>query len=203
MGILLNILTEMIPVFLILFAYFVGSIPVGVLLARMKGKDPRKVGSGNIGATNVMRSAGKTLGAVTLLADILKGFIPTLIAICLEAPVFIIALVGLAAFSGHLFPVFLKFRGGKGVATGAGVLLAINYHVILIGLAIFVIVFVIWKYVSLGSLTGTVVIPLSFILLKAPSEYIMLSLLIACGVFVKHRGNIKRLLAGTENKVKF
>ena len=191
----------MIHVLLILFAYLAGSIPIGVLLARLKGKDPRKTGSGNIGATNVMRSAGKALGIITLIGDILKGFIPTFIAVQLGVPAFIIALVGLAAFSGHLFPIFLKFKGGKGVATGAGVFLAINPLVILISFIIFVIVFLIWKYVSLGSLVGTGIIPLSFFLFKTPTEYILLSLLIACGVFIKHKDNIKRLLAGTENKV--
>lgn len=191
----------MIQTFLILFAYLVGSIPIGILLARMKGKDPRKVGSGNIGATNVMRSAGKMLGIMTLIGDILKGFIPTLIAVRLGVPVLIIALVGFATFSGHLFPVFLKFKGGKGVATGAGVFLAISPPVILISFIIFVIVFLIWKYVSLGSLIGTAIIPLSFALRKEPLDYILLSLLIACCVFIKHKGNLKRLFAGTENKV--
>jgi glycerol-3-phosphate acyltransferase PlsY len=193
----------MLHVLLICFAYLIGSIPIGVLLARLKGKDPRKTGSGNIGATNVMRSAGKALGIITLVGDILKGFIPTFIAMRLEEPYLFIALVGLAVFSGHLFPVFLKFKGGKGVATGAGVFLAISPPVILMSFIIFVIVFLIWKYVSLGSLIGTAVIPLSFTLLKAPLEYILLSLLIACGVFIKHKDNIKRLLVGTENKVKF
>jgi len=190
-------------VLLIFFAYLTGSIPIGVLLARLKGKDPRKTGSGNIGATNVMRSAGKTLGIITLVGDVLKGFIPTFIAVQLGVPAFIIALVGLAVFSGHLFPVFLRFKGGKGVATGAGVFLAINYPVILISFIIFVIVLLIWKYVSLGSLVGTGIIPLSFFLFKSPQEYILLSLLLACGVFIKHKDNIRRLLAGTENKVKF
>lgn len=193
----------MTKVFLIIFAYLVGSIPIGVLLARLKGKDPRRVGSGNIGATNVMRSAGKVLGIITLIGDVTKGFIPTFIAMRLGEPALVIALVGLAAFSGHLFPVFLKFQGGKGVATGAGVFLAISPLVIFISFVIFVIVFLIWKYVSLGSLTGTAIIPLSFTLLRAPLEYILLSLLIACGVFIKHKDNIKRLFSGTENKVKF
>ena len=198
---LLHILSQMTHLLLILFAYLVGSIPIGVLLARLKGKDPRKTGSGNIGATNVMRSAGKVLGIATLIGDIMKGFIPTFIAMRLGEPDLFIALVGLAVFSGHLFPVFLKFKGGKGVATGAGIYLAIHPLVILISFLIFVIVFIIWKYVSLGSLAGTAIIPLSFTVLKTPLEYILLSLLIACGVFIKHKDNIKRLLAGTENKV--
>jgi glycerol-3-phosphate acyltransferase PlsY len=141
------------------------------------------------------------LGIITLIGDILKGFLPTFIAMRLGEPDLFIALVGLAVFSGHLFPVFLKFKGGKGVATGAGVYLAINPLAILISFMIFVIVFLIWKYVSLGSLVGTGIIPLSFFLLKTPTEYILLSLLIACGVFIKHKDNIKRLFAGTENKV--
>jgi glycerol-3-phosphate acyltransferase PlsY len=202
MDMLLNILTGMTRTLLILFAYLVGSIPIGVLLARLKGKDPRKVGSGNIGATNVMRSAGKVLGILTLIGDVLKGFIPTFIAMRLGMPDLFIALVGLAVFSGHLFPVFLKFKGGKGVATGAGVFLAINPLVILISFIIFVIVFLIWKYVSLGSLVGTAIIPLTFTLMKTPLEYILFSLLIACAVFIKHKDNLKRLFAGTENKVK-
>jgi glycerol-3-phosphate acyltransferase PlsY len=202
MDMLLNILSGMKHALLILFAYLIGSIPIGVLLARLKGKDPRKTGSGNIGATNVMRSAGKVLGIITLIGDMLKGFIPTFIAMSLGEPDLFIALVGLAVFSGHLFPVFLKFKGGKGVATGAGVYFAINPPVILISFVIFIIVFLIWKYVSLGSLVGTGIIPFSFFLFKTPTEYILLSLLVAFGVFVKHKDNIKRLLAGTENKVK-
>ncbi len=193
----------MMKVLLIVFAYLMGSIPIGVILARLKGKDPRKVGSGNIGATNVMRSAGKILGIVTLIGDIAKGFIPTFIAVCSGEPVLIVALVGLAAFFGHLFPVFLKFKGGKGVATGAGVFLAINPLVVFISFIFFLIVFLIWKYVSLGSLIGTLIIPLSFAVQKAPLEYVFFSLLITCGVFFKHRDNIKRLLAGKENKVTF
>lgn len=201
---LLNILTEMIHAFLILLAYLVGSIPIGVLLARLKGKDPRKTGSGNIGATNVMRSVGKTLGIITLIGDVMKGFIPTFIAMRFEEPYIFIALVGFAVFLGHLFPVFLKFKGGKGVATGAGVYLAISPLVILTSFGIFIIVFLIWKYVSLGSLVGTAVIPLFLLLLKTtPTEYFLLSLFLTIFVFIKHKDNIKRLLAGTENKVNF
>ncbi len=188
---------------MIVFAYLMGSIPIGVILARLKGKDPRKVGSGNIGATNVMRSAGKILGIVTLVGDIAKGFIPAFVAVRSGEPAVIVALVGLAAFFGHLFPVFLKFKGGKGVATGAGVFLAISPLAVFISFVCFLIVFLIWKYVSLGSLVGTLIIPLSFFALKAPLEYILFSLFIACGVFFKHRDNIKRLLAGKENKISF
>jgi len=192
----------MINVLTIFCAYLIGSIPIGVILARLKGKDPRKTGSGNIGATNVMRSAGKVVGIITLIGDIMKGFIPTLVAIRLEEPGLFVASVGLAAFLGHLFPIFLKFRGGKGVATGTGIFLAINPLAILICFVIFAIVFFIWKYVSLGSLAGTAVIPFSLAFTKTPQTYILLSIVVACGIFIKHRGNIKRLIAGTENRVK-
>ena len=110
---------------LIVFAYLLGSVPVGVLLARMKGADPRKVGSGNIGATNVMRAAGKVTGALTLVGDILKGLLPVVLAFVVGEPAIVVAAVGLAAFLGHLFPLFLKFKGGKGVATALGVYLGL------------------------------------------------------------------------------
>lgn len=187
----------------ILVAYLIGSTPIGVILARFKGKDPRKTGSGNIGATNVMRSAGKALGVITLIGDIMKGLIPTLIAACLEGHGVFVACVGLAAFLGHLFPIFLKFKGGKGVATATGVFLAISPSAILLCFVIFVVVFLIWRYVSLGSLVGTAVIPLALALRKTPQEYILLSVFVACSIFIKHRKNIKRLITGTESKVRF
>lgn len=192
----------MIHALFIFLAYLVGSIPIGVLLARLKGKDPRKTGSGNIGATNVMRSAGKVLGIITLIGDVMKGFIPTFIAMHLQEPCIYVALIGLAVFLGHLFPVFLKFKGGKGVATGAGVYLAISPLVILTSFGIFIIVFLIWKYVSLGSLVGTAIIPLFLLFLKTtPAEYMLLSVVLTIFVFIKHKENIKRLFAGTENQV--
>ncbi len=193
----------MLVILFIVSAYLIGSIPVGVLLAKLKGKDPRKTGSGNIGATNVMRAAGKALGILTLLGDILKGFIPTLIATQYLEQSSYVALVGAAAFVGHLFPLFLKFKGGKGVATALGVYLALSPLAILISIVAFVVVFVIWKYVSLGSLVGTGLVPLNLYLLKAPAEYTILSLIIGALIFIKHKDNIKRLMAGKENAVTF
>jgi glycerol-3-phosphate acyltransferase PlsY len=184
-----------------LAAYLIGSIPVGIILARMKGADPRKVGSGNIGATNVMRAAGKKLGILTLVGDILKGLIPTLTAICYEQPYPLIAAVGLATFLGHLFPLYLKFKGGKGVATALGVYLVLSPLAILINVIVFVLVLLKWRYVSLGSLIGTGLVPVALIVLKAPTEYVHLSLVIGILIFVKHKDNIKRLMKGTENKI--
>ena len=115
-----------VNVALVVFAYLIGSIPVGVVLGKMKGVDPRKTGSGNIGATNVMRAGGKVLGIVTLLADTAKVFIPVAVAGALGAGELVISSVGLAVFLGHVFPVFLRFRGGKGVATALGVYIAVR-----------------------------------------------------------------------------
>lgn len=191
----------MISLLLIVVAYLIGSIPVGILLARLKGKDPRKTGSGNIGATNVMRSAGKLFGILTLFGDILKGFVPVFITVLSKEPDAVVALVGLAAFVGHLFPIFLGFKGGKGVATGAGVFLAIGPLSVLFSFMVFAVVFLIWRYVSLGSLLGTISIVLFFVIFREPPAFIVLALLIGIGVYIKHSPNIRRLLSGTENKI--
>ncbi|MCX5805385.1 MAG: glycerol-3-phosphate 1-O-acyltransferase PlsY [Proteobacteria bacterium] len=181
-------------------AYLIGAVPVGVILSKIKGIDPRKTGSGNIGATNVMRAAGKAFGLLTLIGDILKGLIPTLIATNSGLPSPVIAAIGLATFLGHLFPAYLKFKGGKGVATALGVYIAINPYAILISIIVFILVFAKWRYVSLGSLIGTGVMPLALITLKAPMEYTYLSLAVGILIFIKHKDNIKRLAAGKESR---
>ncbi|MCX5811929.1 MAG: glycerol-3-phosphate 1-O-acyltransferase PlsY [Proteobacteria bacterium] len=184
----------------IVLAYLIGAIPVGVILSKIKGIDPRKTGSGNIGATNVMRAAGKAFGLLTLIGDALKGLIPTLIAINSGLPSPVIAAIGLATFLGHLFPVYLKFKGGKGVATALGVYIAISPYAILISFIIFILTFLKWRFVSLGSLIGTAVMPFALLILKAPMEYTYLSLVVGILIFIKHKDNIKRLIAGKENR---
>ncbi|MBA4419047.1 MAG: acyl-phosphate glycerol 3-phosphate acyltransferase [Syntrophus sp. (in: bacteria)] len=186
---------------LIFCAYLIGSIPIGVILAKIKGKDPRKVGSGNIGATNVMRAAGKTLGIITLLGDILKGVIPTLLAVHAGLPVILIGVVGFATFIGHLYPVFLKFKGGKGVATALGVYLVLSPLAILASILLFILVLLKWRFVSAGSIAGTALVPLTLYMLKAPGEYVCLSLVVGILILVKHKDNIKRLMAGTESRM--
>lgn len=188
-------------VIIIIAAYLIGSVPVGVLLSRMKGKDPRTVGSGNIGATNVMRTAGKAFGAITLLGDICKGLIPTSLALNADLSEPLVASVGCAAFLGHLFPIFLKFRGGKGVATALGVYLALSPATILISAVLFALVLLKWRYVSAGSLAGAASVPLFFYLLDVPGIYIVLSFVVTVLVVLKHMGNIKRLMAGTEHRL--
>jgi len=182
-------------------AYVIGSIPVGVILSKLKGKDPRKVGSGNIGATNVMRTAGKAVGIVTLLLDAAKGFVPTILALHAGLPVLLVVAVGFAAFVGHLFPLFLGFRGGKGVATALGVYLALSPFAILLSFVVFVLVLLKWRYVSAGSLAGTLAMPLILLAMRAEPTYIYVSLAIGALVVLKHLGNIKRLVGGTEHKL--
>ncbi len=193
----------MIPLSLawILLSYLLGSLPVGLLLAMAKGRDPRKIGSGNIGATNVMRAAGKTLGIITLLGDALKGFLPVSLALYFRLPVQIVAAAGFAAFLGHIFPVYLRFRGGKGIATALGVFLALSYPAVLIDLVVFAALLFAWRYVSLGSLVSSGLLPFILLALGAPLSYVLLSACVAILVFWKHRENIKRLIAGKENKI--
>lgn len=188
----------------IILAYLLGSIPVGVLLSHLKGQDPRKVGSGNIGATNVMRTSGKALGAVTLLCDVLKGFLPVALALWCGLPKPVVAAVGLAAFAGHLFPVYLKFKGGKGVATAVGVFLALNWCALVVAIAVFAIVLYMWRYVSLGSLVAAGLVPFMLLALHLidrtmPLSFVGLSVVMVVLIFVKHRANIGRLRAGTEH----
>ncbi len=187
--------------FLIVFAYLLGSVPVGLLLSKIKGADPRAVGSGNIGATNVMRAAGKITGALTLIGDVLKGLIPVMIAFMLGETKIIVTAAGLAAFLGHLFPVFLRFKGGKGVATALGVYLGLDPFAVLIAIIIFVLTIIKWGFVSLGSLVGVAAMPLLLYFLSAPVQYIYLVLIIGALIFIKHKDNIRRLVTGTENKI--
>lgn len=196
-----TILSFMHPSLYIILAYLIGSIPVGILLSKLKGKDPRKTGSGNIGATNVMRAAGKVLGVLTLLGDIGKGFFPTFLVIYYNEPELLIVSTGLAAFLGHLFPLYLKFKGGKGVATALGVYLAMSPLAIIINAIIFILVLLKWRYVSVGSLVAAGLMPLTLYLLKAPHPYIYLSSIVGALIFIRHADNIKRIIKGTEHKI--
>ena len=181
-------------------AYLLGSIPVGVVLARLKGQDPRKAGSGNIGATNVMRTVGKRLGILTLAGDILKGFLPTWLAIHYDQSAIVVAACGLAAFAGHLWPIYLRFKGGKGVATALGLFLALKPAVIPLLIVVFIVVLLKWRYVSLGSLVGTALMPLLLLIFGSPVEYVIVSLIVGLLIYYKHRDNIKRLMSGKEHR---
>ena len=182
--------------------YFSGSIPTGVILAKLFGtKDIHQEGSGNIGATNVYRVLGKGLGTLTLVGDVLKGIIPVILACTLVGDEIWIAMVAFVTFFGHLFSVFLRFRGGKGVATALGVFLVIAPLVVPFSIIIFVLVVMKWRYVSLGSLTASALMPILLCVLGYPIAYVNLSLAMGCLIFYRHRGNIKRLREGSEKKI--
>lgn len=192
------------PFLLILIGcYLIGAIPFGLLLTRLAGVgDIRKSGSGNIGATNVYRTAGRKLGVLTLILDLLKGAIPLYLCqhflTLTEAQ---IGLVGLALLLGHCFPVYLQFKGGKGVATALGIFLVINPPAVLGALLLFA--FIVWKtrYVSMGSISAASVAPvLVYVNLKS-LPLLFASLLIGVIVIYRHRENIERIACGTESKL--
>ncbi len=188
-------------IILVVFAYLIGSIPTGLLLAKaFGGVDIRETGSGNIGATNVYRTLGRKVGLMTLIGDCLKGVVPVVAAIAAGVAAPWVALAGLAAFLGHVYTVFLGFKGGKGVATALGVFLAISPLVVPAAMAVFALVLYKWRYVSLASITAAAVVPSLTALIYRSPDIVMMSLLIAAVVIYRHRENIKRLKEGTENK---
>jgi acyl phosphate:glycerol-3-phosphate acyltransferase len=185
--------------------YLLGSIPFGYLLVRSTGGgDIRYIGSGNIGATNVARASGWAVGVATLLLDAAKGFFAVWIAQRISAGnIRFMMFAGLAAIVGHVFPIWLKFEGGKGVATALGVFLAICWPALAAAVFLFLLVVLFWRYVSLASISAAASLPLLVYLLYAPGHapptaVSVCTLLAAVLVIVKHRDNIERLLAGTE-----
>ncbi len=188
--------------FFLILAYLLGSIPSGVIVSKAFGSiDPRTQGSKNIGATNVFRTGGKKLGIITLIGDILKGLIPVALAKVYVDSFFWIGVIAIAAFLGHLFPIFLKFKGGKGIATGLGIFLALAPLAAIFSLSVFSAIVYKWRYVSLGSLSATAVFPLFLYLLKAPPSFILFAIIMAILIFYRHRENISRLRAGRESKI--
>jgi acyl phosphate:glycerol-3-phosphate acyltransferase len=187
----------------IIFSYLLGSIPFGYLIFYFtEGKDIRTLGSGNIGATNVLRSKGKLAGLLTLALDILKGAVPVIYGrIHFDLP-WIVLLGALAVLLGHVFPVFLKFRGGKGVASLVGIFLIFNYQALLVFLIVFVTVVFLSRTISLGSLLGVIAL-FFFILFTQVVETAMVVFLMLLLIGFRHRSNIQRLLAGNENKFSF
>ena len=183
-------------------AYLLGSIPTGLLLARAFGVDIRATGSGNIGATNVYRTLGRKVGVMTLVGDCLKGLIPVLVARQLGFADAWVAAAGLAALLGHIYTIFLGFKGGKGVATALGVFLGISPLAVLIALAVFVAVVFKWRYISLGSITAAAVMPAAVAIIDWNPLVVALTVAVALLVIAKHQENIKRLRAGTESKFK-
>jgi len=190
-------------IMLIAAGYLAGSIPTGVVLSRLfSARDIRAEGSGNIGATNVYRVLGLKLGVLTLLGDVLKGILPVMAARTLLAHDAGIAWVAFFTFCGHLFPVFLKFRGGKGVATALGIFLVIAPAMVACAAALFLGVVLKWKYVSLGSLTASLAMPFLLGAAGYSLPFVILSLATASLIFYRHKDNIQRLRAGSEKKMR-
>ena len=202
----------------IIAAYLLGSIPFGLLIAKAHGKDLRSIGSGNIGATNVSRALGRKWAYFCFILDVLKGLLPMLATMLIAKPDSILTLwlwlaVGCAAILGHIFPIYIKFKGGKGVATSFGVALGLwpYFTVCALFFAVtWIVVVLIWRYVSLASITASVTIPLVLIvaIMLTPGwdfgnlwPILIIAVAIPVMVIIRHRENIKRLLAGTENKI--
>ena len=187
---------------MLLLAYLAGSIPFGVVVGKVfYHVDVREHGSGNVGTTNVFRVLGKKAGVVVLACDMLKGFVPAFIAAYFFNPWLAIFIAG-APVVGHIYSVFLRGRGGKGVATGAGVVLALVPLAFGIIIVVWLLLILITRYVSLASLVATLLVPVFVFAFGDPLPYEIAAVLVAVGIFWAHRGNIRRLLKGTENRVK-
>jgi glycerol-3-phosphate acyltransferase PlsY len=187
-------------VVLLVLAYLVGAIPFGLVVGKLfYGVDVRRHGSGNVGTTNVFRVLGKKAGVAVLVCDMLKGFVPAALAATLFDPWFAI-FIAAAPVVGHIYSIFLKGRGGKGIATGAGVVLALVPVVFAVCLVVWILLLVTTRYVSVASLTAAVLVPVLTIALREPLPYEIAGVLVAVIVWWAHRGNIRRLLGGEEHR---
>jgi acyl phosphate:glycerol-3-phosphate acyltransferase len=197
---------NLVGLYLLVGGYLLGSVPTGYLIGRSYGIDIRTKGSGNIGAANILRVIGKGPAAVTLLLDAAKGFLPAILArrVCHLPSGWIIIAIGLSAIIGHTFSIFLKFRGGKGVATSLGVLVGLSPLTALFVLLVWLTVFAASRIVSFASLAAAVSLPpLLWYLADRQPAFLAFGVLIAVLVFLAHRKNIKRLFSGQEPKVKW
>jgi glycerol-3-phosphate acyltransferase PlsY len=189
---------------IILFAYLVGSVSSGIIVSQIFNlPDPRTIGSKNPGATNVMRSGNKKAAIFTLLGDLLKAILVLAIAEYLGFNDLIIVCVALAVLIGHIYPIFYKFQGGKGVATAIGILIALNFKLALIVASIWLLVFGIWRYSSLAAIVAAISAPIiATFILRDQSLYCIAFTLITIIILFKHQANIRKLLSGTELKFK-
>lgn len=198
-----------------IIAYLLGSISFSVIISKkMAGFDVRQKGSGNAGTTNVLRSVGKKAAIITLICDVLKGVVAVLVAYLVGLMVkdlnnsLLIQIAGIAVILGHTFPIFFQFKGGKGIATALGVLLMTNWNIGLICLVFALVLMILTRIVSLGSLAAAVLFPVLVIFMPSQAylvsgNYVIYSIIIAVLVIFNHRANVKRLLNGTENKLDF
>ncbi len=196
----------MTTIIFVVCAYLLGSVSFAVLMSKAFGlADPRTYGSGNPGATNVLRSGKKAAAALTLLGDAAKGWLAVFLAICFAPPdepgLMLVALVALAVFLGHVFPLFLRFQGGKGVATALGVLLALSVWMGLAVLATWLVVAVVFRYSSLSALVAAIAAPIYAMLIHLPREWVIASAIMSMLLIWRHKSNIQNLLAGKESKI--
>ncbi|MFC1770838.1 glycerol-3-phosphate 1-O-acyltransferase PlsY [Candidatus Margulisiibacteriota bacterium] len=188
-------------IYFLLLAYFTGAIPFALIVSKLKGINLREIGSKNLGTTNVYRAMGLKWASLVFVLDFLKGFIPTILAIhFLNQPLWHV-LIGITAVLGHMLSLFVKFKGGKGAATGLGVLLALTPTVFLICAILAVIIIGTTRYVSLATITCSLIIPILIYYLGYPLEYMKVIGIVCILVILKHRGNISRLIKGKENKI--
>jgi len=186
---------------LIVFAYLIGAIPTGVILTKLTGgEDIRTVGSGNIGATNVYRTAGRKMGLITLGGDALKGLLPVLFGLIFGFSGAELASIGFAALVGHCYPVYLGFQGGKGVATAAGIFLLISPGSLLLALSLFLVVLGKWRYISLASISAAAALPYLVLVVEQSMMQFLVCFCMAALVIYRHKENIERLLTKKENQ---
>ena len=189
----------LVPIVWIVAAYLIGSISFGIIFSKLFGlPDPRTVGSGNIGATNIARSGKKLPAILTLLGDAFKGWLPVWLALQTDMLMWVVAAVGLAVFFGHLYPIYHKFKGGKGVATALGVMLAVSGWLALACLVTWVIVFAIGRISSLSAIVAAALSPIYAWFLLPYKDYVLMVLVMTVMLVWRHRSNIQKLLAGTE-----
>ena len=187
---------------IVVFSYFLGSVSFGYIIGQLSGKDVREVGSGNVGATNVMRAVGKTAGIITLVLDAAKGYVAVFLGEQFSGPDSSLPMIcGVAALLGHCFPVLLKFRGGKGAATALGVFLRLAPFYIIFALGAFLIVVAITRFVSAGSIVAAATMPVALWIGGASSVRTLLAAAIAALIIIKHHKNIARLISGEENRL--
>lgn len=192
----------MLDIALVVLAYLLGSLSTAIITCRLMGlPDPRSEGSRNPGATNVLRYGGKKAAAITLLGDFLKGLLPVLLARLLSVDESVVAATAMAAFLGHLYPLYFGFHGGKGVATALGVFLALAWPVALALVLTWLLMAKLFKISSLAALTAAVLAPLYTWLFVPGTIYLSLSIVIALLLLWRHRGNIQRLLGGAEGRI--
>jgi len=190
----------LVPVVWIVAAYLLGSIAFGILISKLYGlPDPRSVGSGNIGATNVARSGKKSAAVLTLLGDAFKGWFPVWLALQSGMLMWVVSAVALAVFFGHLYPIYHGFKGGKGVATALGVMVAISPWLGLAALAAWLVVFAATRYSSLGAIVAAALAPVFAWYLLPYQDYVLTVLVMSVWLIWRHRTNIQKLLAGTES----